>query len=328
MTVKITLIGLHQIGASIGMALGAHKEKLERTGIDPEPTQAQKWAKENVYDHLAYNLLRAVEDADAVIIALPADQVESTLKEIADGLKPGAVVMDTSSLRQKNIQLAREILPTDRHFISATPVINPAYLDEKKGNLDQPHADLFEHGAMVITSALDAHPDAVKLAGDLCRLIGAHAYFSDPLEADSITTTIDLLPKLTAAALVTTITGQPGWTDSERLANQAFQKTTYAVDLFDEEKALGMTAIANRDHTLRSIDELIASLTTIRSAVEAEDQESLQEILDSARSRRSDWLDQRNKANWDDYPEHTLPTVRDTLGGLIGIRPRKKDTKK
>lgn len=328
MAIKITLIGLHQIGASIGMALSAHKDKLDRTGIDPEPIQAQKWSKANVYDHLAYNLQGSVEDADAVIIALPADQVISTIKEIAGNLKPGAVVVDTSPLRQKAIQLAGEVIPSDRHFISATPVINPAYLDEKKENLDDPHADLFQRGAMIITSALDAHPDAIKLAADLCRLIGAHAYFSDPREADSITTSIDLLPKLAAAALVSTVTHQSGWTDSQRLANQAFLKTTYAVDLFDEEKALGLTAISNREDILRSIDELIDNLTELRSAVEAEDQETLQSLLEDARSRRSEWLDHRNKANWDDYPERTMPTVRETLGGLIGIRPRKKEPKK
>ncbi len=328
MTVKITLVGLHQIGASIGMALASHKDKLSRTGIDPEPTQGQKWAKSGVYDQLAYNLMQSVQDADAVILAVPADQVEETLKNIANALKPGVVVLDTSPLRQKSIQWAREYLPAERHFVSMTPVINPAYLDESKEDLDIPHADLFDGGAMVITSALDTHPDAMKLAADLCGLLGAHAYFSDPLEADSISASIDTLPKLTAAALVSTVTGQPGWSDSERLAGKAFLKTSFAVDLFDEEKTLGATAIAHREHTIRMIDELIARLNEIRAAVDAEDQETLHQILTDARSARENWIYHRTHINWDNYPTETLPRVRDLLGGLVGIRPRKKKEEK
>jgi len=45
MAVTLTVIGLHQIGASIGMALEIHKEKITRTGHDPAP-------------HLAQNLLK------------------------------------------------------------------------------------------------------------------------------------------------------------------------------------------------------------------------------------------------------------------------------
>lgn len=328
MAVKITIIGLHQIGASIGMGLAPHKEKLQRTGIDPEPAQGQKWAKSNVYDHQAYNLMQAVADADAVVLALPADQVEKTLKDIADGLKSGAVVLDTSPLRQKSIQWAHEILPAERHFVSMTPIINPAYLDASKEDLNEAHADLFKNGAMVITSGVDTHPEALKFASDLCRLLDAHAYFSDPLEADSIHTAIDTLPKLAAAALVTTVTSQPGWADSERLAGMAFLKSSFAVDLFDEEKSLGKTAVANREHTLRFMNDLIANLEEIRDAVDKEDEDSLHTILEDARSKRETWLHHRTHANWSAYPEQPLPSVKDSIGGLIGIRPRKKKEEK
>ena len=41
MTINVTFIGLEQIGASLGLAMGGQKEYFTRTGIDPEPLTSQ-----------------------------------------------------------------------------------------------------------------------------------------------------------------------------------------------------------------------------------------------------------------------------------------------
>ncbi len=324
MTVNLTIIGLRQIGASIGLALEVHKDKISRTGIDADPTLAQNLLKKKSIDHVAYNLPSSVQDADVVILALPADRVENTLKIIAENLKPGAVVIDTSPNRQKAIEWAKAVLPQDRHFISMTPVINPAYLDVPREIAKEPHADLFKDGAMVITSTVDTHPDALKLAGDFARLLDTHAYFSEPVEADSIDASINLLPKLVAVALVNTTSSQPGWRDSERLAGMAYLKTTFAAELMDEETELGKTALVNSEHTARLLNEMIANLEEISEAIQNHDATVLQSLLEEAKSRREKWLSTRLKADWDNYPKATTLTAAENIAGLFGGRPRKK----
>jgi prephenate dehydrogenase len=324
MTVNLTVIGLHQIGASIGMALEIHKMNIHRTGVDAEPTLAQNLLKKKALDHVAYNLHTAVKDANLVIMAVPADQVEETLRQIADDLQPGTVVIDTSPNRQQSIAWAREILPADRHFISMTPVINPAYLDVPRELAYEPHADLFSQGAMVITSAIDTPSEALKLASDLAHLLNSHAYFSEPIEADSVDTSVNLLPKLVAAALVNTTTAQPGWRDSERLAGMAYLKTTFAAELPDEEKELGKTAILNSEHTARLLNEMIANLQEISDAVESRDNEALQSLLEGAKLHREEWLSHRLKADWDAYPLPSTLSTKESIAGLFGGRPRRK----
>ena len=129
MAVTLTVIGLHQIGASIGMALEIHKEKITRTGHDPAPHLAQNLLKKKAFDRISANLHDAVRDAQIVVLAVPADQVETTLKQIAPDLKPGTIVIDTSPNRRQAAQWAQQYLRPEDHFISMTPVINPAYLD-------------------------------------------------------------------------------------------------------------------------------------------------------------------------------------------------------
>lgn len=325
MIVNLTVIGLHQIGASIGMALEIHKEKISRTGVDAEPTLAQNLQKKKALDHIAYNLHESVRDAQIVVLAVPADQVEETLRQIAGDLKPGTVVIDTSPNRQKAIAWAQEILPADRHFLSMTPVINPAYLDVPRELATEPHSDLFSQGAMVITCAADTPSDALKLAADLAYLLDSHAYFSEPVEADSVDASVNLLPKLVAAALVNTTTSQPGWRDSERLAGMPYLKTTFAAELPDEEKELGKTAIINSEQVARLLNEMIANLQEISNVIEARDGEALHSLLEGAKLHREEWLAHRLKADWEAYPQQSTLTAKQTITGLfIGRAHTKK----
>ena len=71
MTINITIIGLGQVGASIGLGLGKFKDKILRSGHDPEPTRSKKMEKEGAVDRIFFNLPESVRDADVVILPFP-----------------------------------------------------------------------------------------------------------------------------------------------------------------------------------------------------------------------------------------------------------------
>ncbi|MCC6984915.1 MAG: hypothetical protein IT309_00665, partial [Anaerolineales bacterium] len=63
MPVKITIIGLGQIGASVGLALAAHKDKVVTTGHDKEIGNEQRAKKLGAVDQTNHNLPASVENA-------------------------------------------------------------------------------------------------------------------------------------------------------------------------------------------------------------------------------------------------------------------------
>ena len=71
MTVNITIIGLGQIGASIGLALASHKDQVTLTGHDKSPAIAREAHKLGAVDKINFNLPASVEGANVVILALP-----------------------------------------------------------------------------------------------------------------------------------------------------------------------------------------------------------------------------------------------------------------
>jgi prephenate dehydrogenase len=100
MAVQITIVGLGQIGTSIGLALAGKQELIYRVGHDREIGIARRAEKMGALDKVVANLPAAVREADIVMLSLPVDQIRDTLTIIKEDLKAGAVVMDTSPTKQ------------------------------------------------------------------------------------------------------------------------------------------------------------------------------------------------------------------------------------
>src|SRR3990172_8316110 len=128
MAIQMTIIGLGQIGASVGMALSGQGVQITRVGHDKDFGTARKAQKLGAVDRVDINLHNSVENAEVVLLAIPMDEIHQTLGDIATDLKEGVVVMDTSPLKEVVVGWASELLPEGRHYIGLTTVINPAYL--------------------------------------------------------------------------------------------------------------------------------------------------------------------------------------------------------
>ena len=137
MATQITIVGLGQIGGSIGLGLGEDSsETIRRTGHDRELGTARMAEKMGAVDRVAINLISAVSDADLIILALPVDQVRETIASIAQDLKEGAVILDTCPVKEAVIAWAGELLPSGRYYVGLTPVLNPTYLHTAEYGLD------------------------------------------------------------------------------------------------------------------------------------------------------------------------------------------------
>jgi prephenate dehydrogenase len=325
MTVHMTIIGLGQIGASIGLALAEHNQKVTRTGHDRFPEISRLAKKMGAVDQISLNLHAAVEKADVVILAIPVDEVRSTLEMIATDLKPHALVIDTSPVKVAISEWAKELLPPDRYFVTFTPSINPAYLHETSSGIEAAHLDLFHHSLTMITSLPGTNPDAVKFAADLASLLGSKPLFADSYESDGLIAATRLLPQILAAALVNATIDQPGWTEARKFAEKEYVQSTQPVAHLSDTVQLGKTFLTNRENTVRVIDNLIGALRQLRGAIVEDDEGTLHALLHNAREDRRIWLNQRQTTNWDPKPKSELPRAGDVFGRLVGFGKRRSD---
>jgi prephenate dehydrogenase len=321
MTVNITIIGLGQIGTSIGLALKDKGDLLERRGYDRDLAKARKAEKLGALDRVYINLPNAVSEADIVFVALPVNEIQETLKIIAPNLREGTVVMDTAPVKSVVAGWGAEYLPEGCYYVGLIMVINPAYLHIPDSGQEAASGDLFRDTPVLIASPPGTASAAVKLAADLTRLLGATPLFAELVELDSLMGATHILPQLIAAALVNATVDQPGWFEGRKLAGRPYAEVTGPITQMGQPSALASSALYNRENMLRILDGYISVLSNIREDIFNQDQEKLQERLQRAYESRQRWWQQRLAADWssEQIPQSEIPTASEIFGRLLGL---------
>jgi prephenate dehydrogenase len=331
MTVQLTIIGLGQIGASIGLSLGEHGDKLIRTGSDIDVKVMKQAQKLGAVDKTTPNLNAAVRNADIVILALPMDQVEIMIKAVTPELKGGAVLMDTAPIKVVTAEWASEALPEGCSYVGFTPVLNPRYLFNEGFGIGAAKADLFQDGIFGITTPPKTNSQAVTLATNLAQLMGADLLFFDMYEIDGLMAATHLLPQIMSAGLLNATLNQPGWQEARKVTGRAFAEVSGPAAHLDDVEALVAAARLNRENVVRKLDDAIAALQGLRHDIAEGDSEALSSRLKHAKAGVHQWWKERVGGNWsaEELPKaENIPTSSEVMSNIFGFGLFRKKKKK
>jgi prephenate dehydrogenase len=328
MPTQITIIGLGQIGASMGLALAAHKDAILRVGHDKKLDVEREALKLGVADKMEHNLPKAVQDAKVVVLSIPVSQVRETLEFIAPDLKAGAVVLDISPIKADVQKWAKEFLPEGCYYVGLVPAINPEFLHDFQIGLTAAQPDLFTRGLFLVDAPYGTPEAAVITAMDFVRLLGAEVVLADPIESDGLMSTTHLLPQLVAAALLNATVDQPGWQDARKVAGRAYATVTAGLAYQDEIDSLRLSALHHRAGVVHALDLTIAALRGLRDDIESGNDDGVAMRLESALQGRKQWLEERRSADWAKSTRSEMseiPSMSERLlGGMFARKPRGK----
>lgn len=298
MPVQITIIGLGQIGASIGLALKARGAGVTLVGHDKDPRAAKAAQEAGAVDTWKYNLPDSVREASIVVLALPLSEVRETLEVIANDLQEGTLVLDTAPAKGTVAAWAKELLPEGRFYLGIFPALRPDKLHGIDYGAAAASADLFEKSVTVVTAPFGTPEDVFKLTTDFIALVGSLPLVMDTAEADGLLGKVHILPQLAAAALLDATLDQPGWLEAKKLAARPYAAMTSAFAYHDDAASLRESALENRENMVRLLNAYITSLVQLRDELEDGDREALKKHLESAWNGRVRWLDERTRADW------------------------------
>ena len=150
--------------------------------------------------------------------------------------------------------------------------------------------------------------------------------FVDPLEIDGLMAATYIVPQLMAAALLNTTVDQPGWREGRKVAGRSYAEVTSPIAQLTDHRSLRSAAVLNRENVLRVMDGLIAALQVIRSDIEDEAEEALDERLGRARRGREEWWKQRLTSDWvgEEPPAPETPNASEWFGRLLGLGRKSK----
>ena len=297
MSSNIAIIGLGQIGASIGLALKEKPGGASLVGSDNNPAAARAAEILGAVDKVT-GLREAVRDADLVILCVPLGEVRETLTKIGPALREGSVVMETAPVKRQIAEWMRDLLPRGRYYVGLVPAVTPDAIAGASSGAQAARADLFKRTVMVIDAPPGTPPEVEQLAVNLSKLLGAKPLLADPLESDGLMTTAHILPQLAAAALLQASIDRPGWLEARKLAGRPFATVTGGLAYYDDPASLSLAAMGNPAVVVHALETMIAALKGMRDDIQSGDEESLGERLKDSFEARERWLDERGAADW------------------------------
>ncbi len=262
---QVTIIGLGLIGASMGQALRAkHGDKVQIVGYDSDQDAHNSATRIGAADRSEWNLDDAVQDAEIVIAAAPANAVYDIFEAIAPHLRGGTVVIDTSSSKRAVTDWADELLPSTVDFVGIDPLVGAGF----RGQADA-HHDLFQEKRIAVMPSVHTREAAIKEAIRLIEDIGGRPVFMDIDEHDSFSAAVNGLPLVVAASLLSVASSSPSWREISRFVDSNFQEI---VSPASHDPALGhATAVTNPDMMVHWIDQLMGVLQQVRDGIADEE---------------------------------------------------------
>ncbi len=192
---RIAVVGLGLIGGSLVKSLRHVMPDCELIGVDFHNVIANARAHLDAA-FLPENLAEALGDADLVFLATPVGVILRLLPEVAEAVRPGAIVTDVGSTKGWMVDQAAEHFRGDRYFIGGHPMAG-----SEKGGWENAEAHLFENAAYVLTPAPNSPAHSLESLANLLQAIGARIIILDPAEHDRLVAEVSHLPQLLAIAL-------------------------------------------------------------------------------------------------------------------------------
>ncbi|MBU4305538.1 MAG: prephenate dehydrogenase [Candidatus Omnitrophica bacterium] len=216
---KAVIVGPGLIGGSIGLELRSKKMASRVIGVARHMATLRTAQRKGSIDTGSTDLMRAVSDADLVVLAVPVGAIKKTIIRIKDSLKPGCIVFDVGSTKQEIVRTAERYLPQQIFFVGAHPMAG-----SEKAGPEFAESGLFVDSLCFITKTSRTDVQAFSRVDRLWKEMGAKTVIIEPAEHDEIVAQVSHLPHMVSAALVDSVKdavlpyASSGFRDTTRIA--------------------------------------------------------------------------------------------------------------
>ncbi|WP_413204731.1 prephenate/arogenate dehydrogenase family protein [Rhodospirillum sp. A1_3_36] len=196
---RIAILGIGLIGSSLARAI--KREGLAGTLVagDTGPGVAARALALGIVDEATEDLVTAVADADLVVLCAPVGAGGAIAETIGPALKPGCIVSDVGSIKERVIAMIAPHLPEGVHLIPGHPVAGT----EKSGP-ESGFAELFQGRWCILTPPPGADPDALDRVAEMWRRAGMIIEVMEAAHHDRVLAITSHLPHLIAYTIVGT----------------------------------------------------------------------------------------------------------------------------
>jgi prephenate dehydrogenase len=280
---RLAVIGCGLMGGSFALALKSRGLVQQVAGFSSRESTRQKALALGVIDQACDSVAQAVSGADVVLLAVPVQATEVTLRSLAPHLGTHTLLMDVGSTKCDVIAAARQTLGLALpRFVPAHPITG-----KEVAGVEHAEADLYVKRQTYLTPIAETDASFTARAQALWLSVGSVVGTLDARFHDRAFAAVSHLPHLLAFAYVNGLAtqtdgaklismGGPGFRDFSRIASS---DPTVWRDIL----------LANREQVLQQLGATQAALAELQQAMQSENGQQLSDLIERSRQARSGW---------------------------------------
>lgn len=302
---RACIIGLGETGISLGLALKQARAPFHVMGHDKERQRMGLAQRLKAVDKTFWNVHRAVESADLVIMAVPLSELPDLLPLLQDTFKPQSLLLLLSNTLQPVLELAQAHVPDEVSYVLGHPILTgiKAPVTERD--------DLFRDALFCLVPGPATSAEAMRVAHNLIEHLGAQPHYLDAPEHDGLIAGVEHMAYVLAGAYMNAAANGAGWHDARKVAGRVFY---HATDIDPSPAQLSSSLLANRDYILTWLGIMQQELSAWHRILQEGDREALENLAASVHAARTEW---EKRAALQDWSEATQSSETATSAGMM-----------
>ena len=280
---RIAIIGAGLIGSSIALA-ARENGAADKIAIYDANEDVRRRAGQLGLGEVCDTPAAACSDADCVILCVPVGAIESACEALAPSLKPGAILSDVGSVKEKALSAMQAHCPEGVHLIPGHPIAGT----EKSGP-EAGFSTLFKNAWYILTplpQQEEAYNSALDRLAAFWEMLGSKVEIMEAGRHDRVLAITSHLPHLIAYTIVGTASDLEDVTRGEVIKYSAGGFRDFTRIAASNPTMWRDVFLSNRDAVLEVLGRFPEDLSRLQRAIRNGDGDTLFDLFDKTRTIR------------------------------------------
>jgi prephenate dehydrogenase len=276
----VCIIGTGLIGGSLALAIKQAGFCREIVGAGRTESTLIKAAELGVIDRYDTSIVKAVADADIVVVSVPLGSMHTVFEQINAGRNEATIITDAGSAKQSVIEDAEAVFGAGfDNFVPGHPIAGT-----ERSGVTAAFPELYRKRRVILTPTDSTSPAAVETVRAMWQAAGAEVETMSAEHHDLVLAGTSHLPHLLAFGLVDCLNNLEDVDEIFRFAAGGFRDFTRIAS--SDPVMWRDICLSNREQVLAMMKRYRDEMEKMYKILEAGDGEQLREIFERAKKAR------------------------------------------
>lgn len=288
---KVVIVGVGLIGGSFAKGIKTLGLAKKVTGFGRHPDKLAKGVSLGVLDDYETDPIKAFNQADLVMLAVPLGAMKGVMQMILPFLPENCIVTDGGSAKVCVINAAESVfLGSSVRFVAGHPIAG-----KEKSGVEAADANLYQDHRVILTPTSTTDSEALETVRYLWQALGAEVTEMEPSYHDEVLAATSHLPHILAFNLVDLLNEHSELGDVFQYTAGGFRDFTRIAS--SEATMWRDIALNNKSALLKWLGHYQTNLAHLMHLIETDQAKDLHSVFTDAKNARDQHIVNKTSSN-------------------------------